>query len=311
MIDPSLIDRENWDEHYVKRGDPAKPTYYIIRRQDYTCGIFSNFIVFAGYIRYALFNGWLPVIDMQNYPNNCLPPEKLGKENSWEYYFEQPLRIGLEQAYNGENIILCSAGNIIPPWDKISFYDSKNVVTAEWRMLAKMGLLKVKPALLQEIAAVHKKLFAPNDRMLGVHLRSTDYALRRPKWHPIPPPIEFSVSIVIEKLQEWKCNKIFLATEDKNIVQIFKNIFGDSCVTVDREYIDYNPEIPNTLTRINRPNDHFLQGKEYLTEMMLLTTCTSFVATRCSGSCGVMMMTDDFENVYAFNLGKYGLIGLD
>ncbi len=178
----------DWSEHYIKRGDPTKPTYHIIRRQDFRVGLFSNFIVFAGHIRYALSNGRLPVVDMQNYPNIYLPPEKLGKENAWEYFFEQPLRIGLEQAYAGDNVILCKGDypiNVSYPNDTV-FKD--NDFLTEWRMLVKLGLLKIKPALLQEIVAVRQKLFAPTDRVLGVHLRGTDYTTMRPHEHPIPPP---------------------------------------------------------------------------------------------------------------------------
>jgi len=127
----------------------------------------------------------------------------------------------------------------------------------------------------------------------------------------LSPPTEFALSTVVTKLQEWKCNKIFLSTEDKNIVQIFKQIFGDLCVTIDRKYIDYTPGGITPNMRIDRPNDHFLQGKEYLTEIVLLTTCNSLILTRCSGTTGVMMLSKKFENVYAFNLGRYGVIGLD
>ena len=315
MTDKNLADYKDWSEHYIKRGDPKKPTYYIIRRRLGTnVGLFSNFLVFAGHIRYALSNGWLPVIDMQNYPNSYLPPEKLGKENSWEYYFEQPLRIGLDQAYSGENVILGIGDDPpspIPPWNKIKFYEAQDTVTEEWRMLVKLGLLKVKPERMKEISALRQKLFAPNDRVLGVHLRGTDYLTGRGFNHPIPPPIEFALSTVVAKLQEWRCNKIFLATEDKEIVSVFKNVFRDFCVIIDKDYINHKPGNFVSATRIDRPNDHFLQGKEYLTEMMLLTMCNSFVTARCSGATGVMMLSNMFENVYAFNLGRYGVIGLD
>ena len=126
-----------------------------------------------------------------------------------------------------------------------------------------------------------------------------------------PPPLELAVSTVIAKLNEWDCNKIFLATEDKNIVQNFKEIFGDFCVTFDREYVDFNPGQAVGIVRIDRENDYFLQGKEYLMEMAILSMCNSFVTARCSGSVGVMILAEDFENVFAFNLGRYGVIGLD
>lgn len=303
----------DWSEHYIKRGDPTKPTYYIIRRQPETNGLFARYNVFAGHIAYALSNGWLPVVDMQNYPNIYLPPEKLGKENSWEYYFEQPLRIGLEQAYGGENVVLGDdTKNIDPsPMPVMRFYENKNHLLDIWRELVKTGLLKVKPERMAEILSVRQKLFAPNDRVLGVLLRGTDYLSEKPFNHPIPPPIEFAVGTVLAKLQEWHCNKIFLATEDKDIVQTFKNFFGDTCLTYDREYVNYVPGKRLGCYSIDRPNDHFLQGKDYLTQIVLASMCNCFVAARCQGSVGVMMMADKFEHTYFFNLGSYGVVELD
>ena len=112
-------------------------------------------------------------------------------------------------------------------------------------------------------------------------------------------------------MEAWHCNKLFLATEDKKIVAIFKDIFGDLCVTLDREYVDYEQGKHISLMHIDRPDDYFLQGKDYLTQMVLLTMCNSFVAARCSGSVSVMMMADKFEHTYFFNLGRYGMISLD
>lgn len=301
----------DWSEHYIKRGDPSKPTYYIARRQYETTGLFARYKFVAGHVRYALTKGWLPVVDMQNYANPYLAPEKLGKENAWEYYFEQPLRIGLEQAYGGENIVLSNGLHANGTLTEVNkFFENRNNVMSEWRMLVKLGLLKVKPALMEEIVAVQKKLFAPNDRVLGVLLRGTDYVAKRPHDHPTPP-MEFAASIVVEKIQQWQCNKIFLATEDKIIVEIFKQVFGDLCVTFDREYVDYEPGQAVGLMRIDRPNDHFLQGKDYLTQMVLASTCNSFVAARCGGSYATVMMAENFEHTYFFNLGRYGVIGLN
>ena len=83
------------------------------------------------------------------------------------------------------------------------------------------------------------------------------------------------------------------------------------CVTFDREYVNYMPGKFLSEIQIDRPNDRFQQGKDYLTQMVLLSTCNSFVAARCSGSVGVMMMADKFEHTYFFNLGRYGVISLD
>lgn len=310
MIDKNLID-QNWKEHYVKKGDPKKPTYYIIRRQHEHTGLFARYKIIGEHIRYALTNGWLPVIDMQNYPNPYLAPDKFGKENSWEYYFEQPLRIGLEQAYNGKNIIL-SAEEVLPQlYETVALLENRDNSLTQWQMLVKFGLLKVKPALMKEILAVRDKLFSANDRVLGVLLRGTDYVDKKPFGHPIPPPVEFAISTIIVKMKEWNCNKVFLATEDREILNNFKNIFGDLCITFDREYPEYKNGQMISLCRIDRPNDHFLQGKDYLTQIVLLSQCNSFITARCSGAIGAVMMAEHFEHVLAFNLGRYGMISVD
>ena len=298
---------------YGGGGGGDNHTYYIIRRKDTTVGLFSNYIVFAGHIRYALSKGYLPVIDMQNYPNAYIEPELLGKENSWERFFCQPLGIGLEEAYNGDNVILSSGDPIAPrPNDGINFFENRNNILTEWRMLVKLGLLRIQPKLYEEILSLRQKLFAPNDRMLGVLLRGTDYAAQRPYRHPIQPPLEYSLTKVIEKLNEWRCNKIFLATEDKFIAQNVKNIFGNVCVMLDKEFIMYN-DVSKFVSQfhLERENDYFLRGKEYLTEMVLLSACNCLVAGRTSGTVGVMMMTNGFENSLTFNFGRYGSIGLD
>lgn len=301
----------DWSEHYLRRGDPSKPTYYIIR-QERQAGLFAMYKIFAGHIAYALTNGWIPVVDLQNYPNAYLPPEKLGKENSWEYFFEQPFRIGLETAYSGENVILSNGDTVNPmPYEKMSFLENRDGVLTEWRMLVKLGLLKVKPAIVAEALSVRKKLFAPNERVLGVHLRGTDYNAMKPYNHPIQPPVEFAVSKIVDVLPDWHCDKIFLATEDESIMKIFKDVFKEFCVTFDRAYPDYQNGHWIHFHHLDRPNDYFLQGKEYLTEIILLSTCNSFIASRNSGSIGVMMLAEKFEHTYFFNLGRYGMISLD
>lgn len=182
----------DWSEHYLRKGSPNEPTYYIIRSKVPTRGLFCYFNVFAGQIKYALERGFVPVIDMQNFPNLYLTEEQLGKINSWEYYFRQPSGIGLKTAYNGENVLL-SAGQDLsfpkrPHAEVMRSFDNKPAgFLAQWRMLVKLGILKIKPEIQAEIDAIYKKLFAPTDRVLGVFLRGTDYVSRRPYYHSIPP----------------------------------------------------------------------------------------------------------------------------
>ncbi|MBR4151647.1 MAG: hypothetical protein IKT98_01660 [Selenomonadaceae bacterium] len=310
MAVESLIDRKNWDEHYVKKGDPSKPTYYICRRGSTTVGLFGRYNLIAGQIIYAQSKGWIPVVDMQNYPNPYLPPEKLGKENAWEYYFEQPMRIGLKEAYSGENIVL-SSNEVKPyPTHKVEFLSNKNNALTKWHMLIKKGLLAVKPELMKEILQTKERLFSPDDKVLGVILRGTDYILRQLEGHPIPPSVELAESTIADKIKEWNCNKFFLATEDKSIIERLKNRFGDQCIIFDRVYVDYNPKTDKSVaySRISRENDHYQQGKDYLTQIILVSMCNSLVAARCGATKSAVILADKFEHTYFFDLGRYGEI---
>ena len=286
--------------HYLK-----KKIYYIIRRIDTNVGLFSNYIVFAGHIKYALQNGWLPVIDMKNYPNVYLEPQQVGKINAWEYYFCQPLGITLDEAYNGDNVIL---SNDLPPdrpHDGMDFFNNINNILMEWRMLVKLGLLKVQPTIYQEFLHLYNLLFAKEDRVLGVLMRGTDYVALKPPSHPIPPPVDVAMKTVQEMKDKWNCNKIFLATEDQNIVSDFKERFGNTCITINKPYIKYDGQTYIPLYHIKRKNDFFLSGKEYLMQMLILSKCNCFVTARCSGSVGVMMMAEKFDNTLAFDFGNY------
>ena len=61
-------------------------TIYIIKRDDSRVGLFSNVIVFLGYLKYGIKKKYIPVIDMMNYPNAYLKETEIGVLNSWEFF---------------------------------------------------------------------------------------------------------------------------------------------------------------------------------------------------------------------------------
>ena len=113
-------------------------------------------------------------------------------------------------------------------------------------------------------------------------------------------------------MRAWNCNKLFLATEDKNYIPMFKQIFGDACIIPNNDYLNYDNSNPQdvSLLHTSRENDFYLRGKEYLSNMVICSKCNCFITCRTSGSVGVMMMADNFENTLAFNLGNYNTIAL-
>ena len=293
---------KNPEEHYIKEGNPNEPTYYIIRRLDEKTELSEMYRIVMGHVRYSLSKGWLPVVDMQNYPNLYLSPEKLGKENSWEYYFEQPFRINLEQAYNGENIVLSNGDCVRPyPDHSMNLAQKKNDELIEWRMFIKMNLLNVKPELTEKILAMREKFFSPEETVLGVLLHGGYHPERRIKGYPIPPPTEFAVNAISDKFKLWEHDKILLGTEDESIAEMFKNNFGEKCVSLDQIYtVCYD-----TAMNGNEEDSFIIKGMKHLTQMILLSVCNSFIAERCGDTAGIVLLTQKFEHVQFFNLGNY------
>lgn len=101
-----------------------------------------------------------------------------------------------------------------------------------------------------------------------------------------------------------------MATEDFTIAQACKKVLGEICITLPKEYINYNGKGWINYFHIDRENDFYIRSKEYLLEMGLLAKCNSFITARCSGASGVMLMAENFEHVYAFNLGLYNYIDM-
>ncbi|MBR0290228.1 MAG: hypothetical protein IJQ82_14735 [Selenomonadaceae bacterium] len=303
----------NPEEHYLKQGDPKKPTYYIIRYMSETAELSDIYRMTAGHIYYALSKSWIPVVDMKNYSNQYLAPEKLGVENSWEYYFEQPLKISLEQAYGGENVVL-SDGNKVETYPDYSMNLLKQVDDSltEWRMLVKWGFLKIKSELADEIKGIQEELFLPKKRVLGVLLRGKNYPDQKVTGQPIAPSAEFAANVTAVRFNEWKCHKIFLVTEDQSVVEVFKNKFEDKCILLDQLDVEcYDSDTPTELEHAVPEDEFFLRGKKYLTKMLLLSACDSLIAERCGDTTNAMLMAKKFSNVHLFNLGNYGMINID
>ena len=151
-------------------------------------------------------------------------------------------------------------------------------------------------------------MFSANEQLLGVLLRGNDYSDKKIKGAPIPPPIEFAVNTVTAKFNEWECNKVLLLTKDNSVAEMFRNNFGDKCLSLDNLYANFynsedNDSVENNFSANN--NEHFLKGKEYLTQIMILSMCNSFIADRYDDSLSVMLLTNKFLHKHFFNLGNY------
>lgn len=151
-------------------------------------------------------------------------------------------------------------------------------------------------------------------KVLGVLCRGTDYTSNKPKGHPIQPPIEDVICHVRTKLQELEWEYIYLATEEKQILDQFTAAFPDKILTNKRFYYDdfyVIKERYGDLARIShvsngRENDNYYKSLEYLSSIYILSKCDSLIAGNCGGSRAALYLNgNDYQYSYLFDYGLY------
>ena len=320
IIGPIWWDNSKETVFYHQKYGELNPDkkFMLIRRLNEQVGLFSNFIVFMQYIRLALVKGYIPIIDMKNYANAYLEDEEIGIRNSWESYFVQPYEgVNLDEVYSSQNVIL---NREIPIPDEDYKYEAvinNSYLRSIYHDIFKK-YMKIQPLILDEVECVYKQLFGElqknGKKICGVLLRGTDYLKFKPYNHPIQPTLEQSISLIREKIEMWGIDMLYVSTEDETILDGIKKTFPGIVLNYDCPRFSINDDESYTdilsLTPYHvfgRENDRYLKGKEYLISMLLMTYCNFFIAGNVSGTIGVLVMKNEFEKEYIFDMGTYGM----
>lgn len=299
-----LYVRYKWRERKVSFGEenPDK-TFFVIRRATCKVGLFSYVMTNMGLVKQAVDKGYIPVIDMQGNANTYLEDEEVGRKNAWEFYFEQPCGYTLEDISKSKNVIL-SSGLIT----KENIYPGKEIAvnkeeSMEWRSLF-AKYLRVRKDIEREVNALYDKMFGKN-RVLGVLCRGTDYINNRPKNHPVQPEPEEVIKKAVEIMERYRCERIYLATEDDEIYRKFRKALGSKlCVTQAKRCAESGKANINDIS-YQREKDRYLKGKEYLENIMLLAKCNYLVAGSVGGTYGALLMSGGYDYEYVYDLGLY------
>lgn len=280
--------------------------FYVIRRDAAVVGLFSYVFSVLSHIKYALKNGWIPVVDMKNYLNAYLYDDEIGKINSWEYYFIQPCGYSLEEVYRSKNVIL-SDGNIRDdrPRPTKALLENENGLLDEWREVVSNYLI-MNETTKNCVDKEWKKLFLEKERVLGIICRGTDYTYLKPKGHPIQPEVLDIVKKANTVIEKFNLNKVFIATEDIKIYEEIKSGLSIEAVTNSKKWVDYQGDYLAVYTnKLGRSNDKYLSGLEYLTTIGILSRCNCLIGGRPGGATAAMLLSKGYEYTYFWYLGDY------
>jgi hypothetical protein len=283
-------------------------TFYIIGFPRGEDGLLFIILCNLSHISYALGKGYIPVVDLQNFDNQYLEHGEQSTSNSWEYYFEQPLGFTLDTIKNSKNIVLSNKLQM-PNLDyKIDFYIFGTPERLLYFRKIFQEYIKFNKTTIDFVSNEYNHIMSGKKKVLGVLCRGTDYLLKEPVGHPRQPePIEV-VNMAKKVLAEKNCDHLYLATEDDEIYNLFKQNFGNRLLTNSQKRYSAN-ELKDlqyiSQIRNRRKMDKYLSGLEYLSSLNILSKCSCFIGGRTAGTIGVYLMTDGFEYDYTWDRGFY------
>lgn len=307
--DSKLLKLSQWScnlalEHKILQNDSEKTYYAIVGRP--TWGLMALFTEFMRASVFAMEQGYIPFIDMQNSVNMYLEAEDFGKKNAWEYFFTQPKEIAgksIEEIYRNENVMIASKffrasrnRNVVD--DKKALENLRNIYHNHFKM---------QETALKEFCSEYQRIFGEDrDSVVGVIFRGTDYKNMNPANHYIQPELEEFVSFCDSYMQERNCKRLFIATEDAEVLEYFKGVFGEKLLYTNQlRYSDTGNKFLYQITN-KRENDKYIRGIEYLTALYCLTKCDYLISGRNAGLNGVLILKEnEYKDTYIFNKGKY------
>jgi hypothetical protein len=286
--------------------------YYVMRPNIVECGLATTIRCVLSHAKYAEEHGVTLIMDYKNRKNPYLRDDEVGKVNAWDYFFEQPCGVALESAEGCENVFLTEENQLpISPTDSVEFY-TNDACVAYWRNIYRK-YIRLSENAAQFIENQRREVFGANGehsgksrgRVLGCIVRGTDYIQGRPLNHPVQPLPEDVVQKAKEVMAEQGYEKLFLATEDANVLELFRKEFGDRLLYVQQQrYRD--GKTPLALQEgYAAESDPKTEGLKYLSVIYLLAGCDGLIGGRCGITTIAYLISDGFEYEYLWNLGRY------
>ena len=255
--------------------------YYVIYRSAGGAGFFSNYMWVLGHVIFAKKLGYIPVVDMQHYPTLYSEDKPVqGESNAWNYYFENVGEVSLEEVYASDHYVL---GEDAP----LHAYEEKYCV-GSYRYPTEKAIsyyapiiqenLRLREELKEEFEEKWKMCVESADQILGVHVRGTD--MKNNLGHPMPATVQTYLNKAQEILKQHpEITGIFLATDECNVIEVFKKAFQDSKwhLLLNEAFRVWDTGevckkgVHETAVVHARPDHKYLLGKEVLQDAYFLS----------------------------------------
>lgn len=245
--------------------NPDKYFYVIFRKA--SGGFFSNLFHVLGHIKIAEDFGFIPVVDMENFPVFYNEDGEIhGTTNSWEYYFDQTCAYQLPEIYKSKKVIFCCGEYQFD----IHGHDTFLQIYSKY--------IKPKKHITDDVEKYRTEHFG-NQSVLGIHFRGQE--MNTTPDHPIGPTVDQVLRTTEHMLTTHAIDKIFVVTEDHGYLDALVNAFGEKAI-FKNSFRTYG----NNAYKIRpypRHNHMYLLGRDILQEALLLSSCDYLLASGVNG----------------------------
>lgn len=252
---------------------------YYIAEDDKDLGFFAMYRGWLEYLYFADVCGYVPVIKVG--PDFVYQEkEKInGTDNPFEYYFLQPSLISVQSAKVSRNVInaVLSHREMVELilTGKYANYKTTKRYMKEMSYIVKK-YIKFNQPTYDYISEGMKRLNIENEKVLGIHIRGTDFRAKYDN-HPIYVNESECFKEIDDLFEKKRYTKIFVATDDDRILKNFVDKYGKKiCYYDDVKRSSKNQSV--AFSKNNRKNHKYLLGLEVIKDMYTLSMCSGLVA---------------------------------
>lgn len=252
-------------------------------------------------IEIALENDYIPVVDWESCKLPQYPYESC-RRNVWEKFFEQPCGVGLREAYESENYWIIDDILAIKGSRDFFLKDYTDFYAAEKRREKFRKYVRFNKDFLKRIDVFADKMI--DEHSLGVLIRGTDYKNLKPMHHPKCIPLENILKIIDEYLSKGSCDRVFVATEDKEVLEELEKKYCGKLFYVESPRYEEVGDKSLNLYRAGKADGEY-RDSQYLLSLALLARCPSLVLSPCGGSVVASLLHENVIKDYRLCFAGY------
>lgn len=296
----------DWQQLQVK--SKKIQSVYIIRRRPPGAGLFANVKHVLEGLIHANEHGYIPVVDMKNYPTEYSSLWKFnGTRNAWEYFFEPVSNMTLKEAYASESLILSAGDRILSEHPtsgrNLNFVFDNNVMSNLHSLYKEK--IRLNSFTINFIEDVINFIGINKNKSLGVFFRGDKrYG---GSGHTRQPRLEDVIEDVKSFLSEHQIQSIFLATDTQNTRDMFDLEFGNLVHKNFREEFNQNNSSAiKFFSRYNIPSTEISTALGYLAEIYISASLAYNIASLTNGSAFIHIINGGvFKDSKLYNLGTF------